>query len=103
MEACFAAAKEKCGGFAKQKCGPAFKSARIEVSGVELEKVDWKDAFRLISVLCFGDGKSCGVEFWGMDKSWGEFRRKYEVTNVRGRDLLGSDEMDIEEYLRKNS
>ncbi|KAL8548157.1 hypothetical protein ACS0TY_007469 [Phlomoides rotata] len=103
MEACFAAAKDKCGGFAKQKCYPAFKNARIEVSGLELKKVDWKDAFRLISVVCFGNEKSYGVEFWGMDKSWGEFRQKYEVTNVRGRDLLGSDETDIEEYLRKKS
>ncbi|KAK6164776.1 hypothetical protein DH2020_001640 [Rehmannia glutinosa] len=93
MEACFVAARERCGDFAKQKCGPAFWDARIEVSGLDLKVVDWKDVFRLISGVCFANEKSYGVGFWGVDKSWGEFKRKYDVTNVRGSDL------NIEEYL----
>lgn len=101
MEACFVAAKERCGVFAKQRCEPAFKNARIEVSGLDLKVVDWKDVFRLISVVSFVNEKSYGVGFWGVDKSWGEFRQKYVVTNVRGSDLLGSDKADIEECLRK--
>ncbi|PIN08809.1 hypothetical protein CDL12_18610 [Handroanthus impetiginosus] len=101
MESCFAAAKENCGVFAKQKCGPAFEKARIEVSGSDLKVVDWKDVFRLISGVCFANEKNYGVGIWGVDKSWGEFRRKYEITNVRGRDLVGCDNTNIEEYLRK--
>ncbi|KAK6164603.1 hypothetical protein DH2020_001467 [Rehmannia glutinosa] len=103
MEACFVAAKERCGDFAKQKCEPAFRDARIEVSGLGLKVVDWKDVSRLISGVCFANEKSYGVEFWGVGKSWGEFKRKYEVTNVRGSDLLSSGKANIEEYLRRNS
>ncbi|KAH6812415.1 hypothetical protein C2S51_026177 [Perilla frutescens var. frutescens] len=103
MEACFAAAKERCGGFAKQKCEPAFMNARIEASGLESKLVDWKDACRLISTVCFVDEKSYGIGFWGVDKSLGEFRQKNEVSSLRGKDLLGSDFVDIEEYLRKSS
>lgn len=102
MEACFVAAKERCGVFAKQKCGPAFKNARIEVSGLDL-KADWKEVFRLISVPSFANKKSYWTGVWGGDKSWDEFRRKYEVTNVRGRDLLGSDDVNIEDYLKSSS
>ncbi|XP_057801006.1 uncharacterized protein LOC131016333 [Salvia miltiorrhiza] len=101
MEACFAAAKERCSGFAKQRCEPAFRNARIGASGFESSVVDWKDVSRLISTVCFANEKSYGVGFWGVDKSWGEFRQKYEVTSLRGKDLLGSDYLDIEEYLRK--
>ncbi|KAH6782576.1 hypothetical protein C2S52_000545 [Perilla frutescens var. hirtella] len=75
MEACFAAAKERCGGFAKQKCEPAFMNARIEASGLESKLVDWKDACR----------------------------QKNEVSSLREKDLFGSDFVDIEEYLRKSS
>ncbi|KAI3449694.1 hypothetical protein Pfo_006359 [Paulownia fortunei] len=103
MEACFVAARERCSVFAKQRCGPAFKNARIELTGSDLKVVDWKDVSRLISGVCFSNEKSYGVGIWGVDKSWGEFRQKYEVTSVRGRDLLGSDEANIEEYLRKSS
>lgn len=103
MEACFAAAKERCGGFAKQRCEPAFRNARIEASGFESSVVDWKDVSRLISMVCFVDEKSLGVGFWGVGESWGEFRRKYEVSSLRGNALLGSDYVDIEEYLGKNS
>ncbi|KAK6164621.1 hypothetical protein DH2020_001485 [Rehmannia glutinosa] len=103
MEACFVAAKERCGDFAKQKCGPAFRDARIEVSGLDLKVVDWKDVSRLISGVCLANEKSYGVGFWGVEKSWGEFKRKYEVTNVRGSDLLSSGKANIEEYLRRNS
>ncbi|KAL3849906.1 hypothetical protein ACJIZ3_011788 [Penstemon smallii] len=103
MEACFSAAKERCVVFAKQKCEPAFKNARVEVSGLDLMKVDWKEVFRLISGVYFVDKKRYGVGVWGIDKSWGEFRSKYEVTNFRGRDLMGSDGVDIEDYLRKRS
>ncbi|KAG8389291.1 hypothetical protein BUALT_Bualt02G0213600 [Buddleja alternifolia] len=103
MEACFIVAKERCGLIAKQKCEPAFRNARIGVSNLGLELVDRKDIFRLISGVCFGDRKRCGVGIWGVDKCWGEIRGKFEVTNVRGRDLLGSDNMNIEDYLRKSS
>ncbi|KAL6564407.1 hypothetical protein OROMI_015857 [Orobanche minor] len=102
MEACFVAAKERCGDFAKQRCWPAFKDARIEVSGSDLKVVDRKDVSRLISGVCFANEKRYGVGLWGVDKSWGEFRRKYEVTNVRGSDLLRSDEVNIDDYLRRN-
>ncbi|KAL9168721.1 hypothetical protein ABFS82_04G033900 [Erythranthe guttata] len=104
MRACFAAAKEKCGVFANQRCAPAFENARIEVSGLGLKLADRKNVFKLISGVCFVNIKSYGVGIWGIDKSWGEFRNNYEVTNIRGRDLLGLDDANsIEEYLRKNS
>lgn len=103
MESCFEAAKERCGGFAKQKCEPAFRNARIEAVVLE-SKVEYrKDVSRLISSVCFADERSFGVGFWDVDKSWGEFRQKYEVTNIRGNDLVGSDYADIEEYLRNSS
>ncbi|KAL1547190.1 hypothetical protein AAHA92_23696 [Salvia divinorum] len=91
MEACLAAAKERCGGFAKQRCEPAFMNARIVATGF-----DSKGVSRLISTVCFAGEKSYGIGFWG------EFVQKCEVTNIRGRDLLGSDCVDIDEYLRKN-
>ncbi|GFP97985.1 hypothetical protein PHJA_001942600 [Phtheirospermum japonicum] len=104
MEACFAAARAKCGDFAKQKCGPAFRDARIEVSNLDPKMVDWKDVSRLISGVCFANEERYGVGFGRrVDKSWGEFRIKYEVTNVRGSDLLSSDEVNIDDYLKRNS
>ncbi|GER24878.1 hypothetical protein STAS_00424 [Striga asiatica] len=104
MEACFSAAKEKCGGFAKQKCGPAFRDGRVEVGGSDLKAaVDDEDVFRLISGVCFANERRRGVVFWGVDKSWDEFRKVFEVTCVRGRDLMSSDEMSIEDYLRRSN
>lgn len=103
MEACFGAAKERCVVFAKQKCGPAFQNARIQVDGLGVKVVDRKDVCRLISGACFADEKRYGVGFWGVEKSWDEFRYKYEVTNVRGRELLGPDKADIDEYLRTSN
>ncbi|KAL7151473.1 hypothetical protein ABFS83_04G033800 [Erythranthe nasuta] len=105
MRACFAAAKEKCGVFANQRCAPAFENARIQVSGLGLKLADRKNVSRLISGVCFVNKKTYyGVGIWGIDKSWGEFRNKYEVTNIRGMDLLGFDDANsIEEYLRKSS
>ncbi|KAL3647823.1 hypothetical protein CASFOL_008791 [Castilleja foliolosa] len=103
MEACFAAARARCGDFAKQRCGPAFRDARIEVSNLDLKMVDWKDVSGLISGVCFANEKIYGVGFERVDKSWCEFRRKYEVTNVRGSDLLSSNEVNIEDYLKRSS
>lgn len=101
MEACLAAAKERCRAFAKEKSEPAFENARIRVSSsVESKTVDWKEVFRLISSVCYAERKFSVVGVRGINKSWDEFRRQYEVTNVRGSDLLGSDNMNIEDYLK---
>ncbi|KAL0419840.1 UNVERIFIED_CONTAM: Calmodulin [Sesamum radiatum] len=103
MEACFAAARERCGIFSKEKCGPVFKNARIEVSGFDLKVVDRKEIFRLISGVSFGNKKNYEAGVWGVDKSWDEFWRKYNVTTVSGTDLLGSGDMNIEDYLKSSS
>ncbi|KAK4407187.1 hypothetical protein Sango_0299700 [Sesamum angolense] len=103
MEACFAAARERCGIFSKEKCGPVFKNARIEVIGLDLKVVDRKEVFRLISGVSFGNKKNYEAGVWGVDKSWDEFWRKYNVTIVSGTDLLGSGDMNIEDYLKSSS
>ncbi|CAA3023724.1 uncharacterized protein LOC111411826 isoform X2 [Olea europaea var. sylvestris] len=103
MEACFESAKAKCGEFAKQKCLPAFKNARIKVNGWNSKQVDWKEVSKLISGVCFVNNESFGVGCLGFDKSWGEFRCKFEVTNIKGSDLLGSNDTGIGDYLRNCS
>ncbi|XP_073292219.1 uncharacterized protein [Primulina huaijiensis] len=103
IEACCVAARERCAEFAKQKCAPAFKNARIEVSGSNLGVLEWKEAFTLISMTCFTNIRSKEIWPCGLDKSWDEFRSKFAVTNVRGCQLLSSADEDVEDYLRKIS
>ncbi|KZV39584.1 hypothetical protein F511_02047 [Dorcoceras hygrometricum] len=103
MNVCCAAARQRCAEFAKQKCVPAFKNARIQVSGSDLGVLEQKEAFTLISMACFMNRR--GKEIWpfGLNKSWDEFRSKFSVTNVRGCQLLSSADEDIEDYLTKIS
>lgn len=103
MEACCVAARQRCAEFAKQKCVPAFKNARIEVSGSDLGVVEWKEAFTLTSMACFTNTSSKEIWTWGLDKSWDEFKSKFAVTNVKGCRLLSSADEDVENYLRKTS
>ncbi|KAJ8560866.1 hypothetical protein K7X08_027056 [Anisodus acutangulus] len=100
MEACLEAAKGKCHEFAKQKCFPAFHDANIAVKGLS-PKVNKKELSRLISWVNFG--KKCQIaDLWRLERPWLEFKAQLEMTYCKGSDILGSDDTEINEYLRTN-
>ncbi|XP_009612332.1 uncharacterized protein LOC142179038 isoform X1 [Nicotiana tabacum] len=100
MEACLEAAKGKCHEFAKQKCFPAFRDARIAVKGLS-PKVNKKEVSRLISWVNLGE--KCQIaDLWRLERRWLEFKAQLEVTHCKGSDILGSDDTEINEYLRTN-
>uniref|UniRef100_A0A5B7BG40 Uncharacterized protein n=1 Tax=Davidia involucrata TaxID=16924 RepID=A0A5B7BG40_DAVIN len=104
MAVCVEASKENCRKFAKDKCLPTFQDARIALKD---RKVDWKEASKLIywaSLSSAVSDRSVGFEFIRVDQlgSWIESKRRIEVTNYRGSDLLGTS-MSIENCSSKES
>lgn len=88
MKACFEKAKEKCGEVAEQKCLKAFKDSRISVKGLDLIQ-NRKEVSKLISWVCLESKSRMIYDTLKPGNSWNEFRRRFEVTNCRGSDLLG--------------
>lgn len=98
MEACLEAAKGKCYEFAKQKCFPAFRDAKIAVKGLS-PKVNKKELSRLISWV--NSEEKCQIaDLWRLERPWLEFKAQLEVSYCKGSDILGSDDTEINEYLR---
>lgn len=103
MEACFGKAKEKCVEVAEQKCLKAFNDSRIAVKGLDLIQ-NRKDVSKLISWVCLESKSRMTTDILKLGNSWNEFRRRFEVTNCRGSDLLGlNGAKNIDYYLENNT
>lgn len=89
MEECVEASKDKCREFAKTKCLMAFTEARVAVKGLDLV-ANRREVAKLLSWVCLENCRSGRVvEIFRSERSWVEFRNRFEFTSCKGSVLLG--------------
>nr|GLL28625.1 uncharacterized protein LOC109164890 [Ipomoea trifida] len=99
MEDCLSEAKERCSNYAKEKCSRAFLDARIAVKASENPNLNWREASKLISCVNLAE-KNLGADLLRLQEPWVGFKTQFEVTCCRGRDLLGPDSANIDDFLK---
>ena len=87
MAICVESAIPNCRKVAKEKCLPAFRDARIAMKDGKLNR-------RYVSnLIAFASTPDNSVRFKLLELEWARvlFDYRFEVTNFRGSDLLGTD------------
>ncbi|KAK1428339.1 hypothetical protein QVD17_17172 [Tagetes erecta] len=88
MAECVERSRISCRKLAEDKCWPAFRDARVVVTGCDRDENVKKCVVDLVSRVCVGEKSVGGVNLYRLDGSWSRVKSQIGFVVVRGSDLL---------------